>query len=375
MPIPLSTISRKKNGSKFISGERTNPFGAASDYPKFNVAWNNLTAGAGLATIGFIGDSTTQGVCSSGFLGSARPNELAWPTYFSERMKETFGLKNSEFMFVPTAIDSNDCWTVGAGWIKTGINAGLPPTLECPVGVSTSIKWSDISANPFDSVTVYFVTATGGGTFNATLTGGSSVQGSCLGTSTFNIGSIVVNAPQLSNFNELTITTADSSKHIWIIGVKTADSKLKTLCIGNLGVGGSKSQTWTGGLSGLPYSKIASSIGATVTFISLGINEHTADPVGAGYLTRIQTLANTVSAYSDVVLLSPFLVGPTNTTTVANLAIMSSALTAITGVSKYINVYDLELSKNMPWFSTSTIHTTALGNKIIADIIFDEMTK
>jgi lysophospholipase L1-like esterase len=354
--------------TKWSTKQRTNPFGNSTKFPRFDAAWNSLVTGSQNASIGFLGDSTTQGIKSG-----SKPNWGSWPDFFSRRFCQNYGVLRSGYSgLVPTLIDSNNFWKVGAGWTKNyGLGPGKSASLDCPVGNTNTTTWTAPELNmEWDTAEVFVVTASGGGIANVQATGGSVQQVSCSGTSSWGTTSVIVSAASVSRYNTVSITPINNSQHLWVLGVRVYNSDGKVLFFDNQGVGGSQSINWSVSNSGGQFGDMLLKYNTnSLVFLSLGINEHSLDL--ATYLSRVQIIINNVSTYADVVLLDPFLVGPSNTTTNINLEIKANALSSLTGYAAYVPIYSLMKSRNIPFWTTSTLHPTEEGYSMIADLIYN----
>ena len=354
------------NNSLWGNKARTNPFGNSTSFPFFDAAWQNYVSGLSDIAISHIGDSTTQGIGSSTY-----PNTKSYPRFFRECFARDFGSSIDQFMLPPTKIDHNKCWSLGAGWIKAPLQSGNGAVIECPTSANAPSTWVDPDCGvDWDTAEVWVLTANGGGTFTATATGGSGVAGSCSGTATYTITKTTILAAAASRYNSITIQPG-ASQHLWVVGISVWSSRgaFKKIKFCNLGVGGSAASDWISGIGNINNDETNNQLGSKLTFISLGINGNTDTP--EVYAGKIQTIVSRVAAYSDVVLLSPFLCGPARITTNANLDAFAAALNGITGVSKYIDVRPFMKSANIPFWASSDLHPTGVGYKMIGEYIYN----
>lgn len=354
--------------SQYTTGARTNPFGTTSQFPKWDPAWGEFARGVASHGIGFLGDSTFQGV-KVGTLVSY--GSIPW--FLSQKFRDVFGaISIGQGKLVPTSVNDDAAWTLGSGWSKQSLGPSNGACLQKSSGTEPITFYFPELGIDWDTVTIYALTASGGGTFNLSINGETPVVGSCAGSGTYSYSATTATTAKASRYNSFTVAPTATGQTNWICAVRLSKNTTageKVLFFDNHGRGGCQTVSWnnlSGNLSGMGLFPI---MGSKLVIVSMGINDAAASVSVSTYISRMQSIVTFLGASADVIVLDPFLTAPGAVDTLLDQ--YAAALPTLTGVAKYIPLRDDMRKLTIP--RVDIYHQSPVGAKTVADLIFQKL--
>lgn len=303
---------------------------------KWRLALGKALAGISNARLAFVGDSTTAGLAggTTTFMQSIPcvSGKILNKSLLQTNLGSTFGdlTRNNPANGFPT-FDPR----IGgfSSWLQTGYaTAG-------GYAFGNSANTNSLTFTPadaFDTIDIYSIDNTGGyGQWTVNVDGGATlatvdnVQAvrairkttvSCtLGTHTINIQRNGVGG------------------QVFIIGIATRNSTVKTIDIYNLGGGGSTSSDWVTS-NQIQYLNALQAYAPDLTVIDIGINDRRLGLYTTTYESNLRTLVNGAKASGDVILCVP-----------APSSFAYSAYTTADNIAAYnAAIYRIAAEKNCP---------------------------
>lgn len=247
----------------------------ASNTRKLRSKLATAYAGAGLAKLGFIGDSKTAGQ-------SVAYSTESWPMrlramLIAQGHTSGGGVVIGNNNYVP----GDSRWTFTGAWVRNTVDK---PSATINVSGATALFTSD-SAGTIVDIHTYGTTAA----FTYSIDGAAAVTITPNGTSA--LQTITVTGLANTTHTVLITTTSSATTFITDAGVRNTTG----LWIANLAIGGSKSSDWN---SSAYYQNryLASNLGLDVAFISLGANDARNSVSPATYKTNMQGLIGALQA-------------------------------------------------------------------------------
>lgn len=362
--------------TKWEKKERTNPFGSAAEFPRFDAAFQNFIKGTSDLVISFQGASHVDGIGSEGNGSSnLRPNRGSWVKFFGEKMRDLLGCNIGVFS-TPTDYHWGEWLQPANGWQTSYFLGGVaqgrviynnstttPETFCAP---DIEVEW--------DAVDLYYLKKSSAGNFTISATGGTPVPVNGYQASGNAIGKATCYAASPSRNNVFSIARVDGS--VILVGATFYRAGFSKLVIMNCGVGGTTSGNWNDSTgTGLFGDEVARVAGAAMTFMSIGVNDQGSGVPVATYKANYQAIVSRVSPYSDFIAMPPFLCGATDTGTLkTDLDAYRDAIRdSVTGYRKFIDVRSKMQELSIPYANFSNQHPSRQGHRMITDLIWREL--
>lgn len=269
LPLNAGTRARFYNPQTNVYNKK------ASNTRKLRAKLSTAYAGAGLAKLGFIGDSKTAGQ-------SVAYSTESWPMrlramLINQGHTAGGGIVTGNNNYVP----GDSRWTFTGAWVRNAVDK---PSATINTSGATALFTSDVTGTIVDIYT-YGTTAP----FTYSIDGGAAVTISPNGSSA--LQTITVTGLANTTHTVLITTTSTSTTFVTGVGVRAATG----LWVANLAVGGSKSSDWNSSAY-FQNRHLASNLGLDVAFISLGANDARNSGTIANYKTNMQGLIAALQA-------------------------------------------------------------------------------
>lgn len=361
--------------TRWENKERTNLFGSAAEFPRFQAQWNTFVAGSSDLVISVQGASHVDGIGTEGNgSNNLRPNRGSWVRFLSQKIQQTLGCNIGVFS-TPTDYHWGEWSGIGNGWTTSYFLGGVaqgrviyntttttPQTFYAP---DIEVEW--------DAVDLYYLSKSSTGNFTISATGGTPVAVNGVGTG-ISIKKATCYASTPSRNNVFSAARVDGS--FIVIGATFYRQGFNKLVIMNCGVGGTTSGNWNDSTgTSLFGDEVARVAGASLTMMTIGVNDQGGSVPVSTYRDNYQAIVSRVAAYADFVAMPPFNVGQTDTGAVKTAldAYRDAVRNEVTGYRKFIDMRALMPLYNIPYASFSNQHPSRPGHRIIADIIWNEM--
>lgn len=268
--------------------------------PKWRAALGKVAAATANVKVMCIGDSTTLGFASNGAeTGNFRP--LSFPNQFAN-MLNSVGIPahSNSWMGDGNPIfssDYDDRLSIGNSWTRTFVHVGGASW----TATTDTNALSFTPTEPVDTFVVYYLSASGAGTFAMDINGGAAT------TQSSNAANLIRSVTITGTLGTNTLNIKwDSGGAVYIVGTEAYDSSKKWVSVINAGWSSSTASTWSVALTtGSNVSNALSQTGADLVLIMLGINDWTSDTPIATFTAAMQVLIDKAVATGDVVIIAP----------------------------------------------------------------------
>ena len=337
---------------------------------KWRLALGKALAGTSNARIAFVGDSTTAGLAggSTVFMQSIPciAGKILNKSLLQTNLGSVFGdlTRNNPANGFPT-FDPR----VGgfSSWLQTGYGTAGGYAF----GNSTNTNSLTFTpSDAFDTIDVYSIDNTGGyGQWTINVDGGATLT-------------TVDNAQAVRAIRKTTVSCAPGTHtiniqrngvggQVFIIGIATRNSTVKTIDIYNLGSGGSTSADWisTNGINNLSALQVYA---PDLSVIDIGINDRRLGLYTTAFQTNLQTVVTAAKVTGDVILCVPV---PSSLdysayTTADNIAAYNAAIYRVAAASgcPVINkesIFTSYVSGNANGYYNDTLHPSSAGYAIL----------
>lgn len=292
------------------------PQGLAAMLPKFRLAVAKTRNGVTDSKVLFVGDSITAG---NG--GSAAHHQSF--NSFPSRIRLDSSVQALPSMGIYPNVQ-DDRFALGTGWAGyAGYGWGSASAFLASGAAGALVYTAGSQNGTYDTFDVYYMIFSGGGTITAQATGGAG-SGSVSTNGSPAVGIVTVSAGSAGTGN--TVTIANPSGQVFILGIEGRLSSARLIRMANVGVNsstasGSAAGAWQNGLygGGVGGSAMILAYGPDLSFVGLGTNDaYTLSATKAVYKAAMLNIVNTCRASGDVALLTP---PPSNDPTVEGLVL------------------------------------------------------
>jgi hypothetical protein len=348
--------------------------------PKLRSCIMNVVQGISNCDVLFVGDSTTDGTCSTNNCsGDQIENSYS---YQLAAIFNAAGINASTDSFMGfTGVGNDSRINVGSDWSDTG--QWTLGGAFASASANTSNPLTFTPRHVVDTFVIYYITISSNGTMGYGISGAGSNSGT-FATSGVN-GYATHTITTTRGINTLSMNWS-SGGTVFVIGVKAYDSTHKTVNFVNAGWGSSTSTLWATATYAWEAPAIISSFGQAATFFDLGINDWGQSTGTSAFGTNMQALMTDAATEGDVILISPNptgVSGGTYTTTPAVQATYVAVLNerANTNSDLYIDIYDRWVSylysngTGIGFYAASGVqlHPNGIGYGDIAKLIYSEI--
>lgn len=348
---------------------------AASQLRKFRTAIANVKAGQANCKVLCLGDSTTFGDGSNNS-GTGDLKPLNYPTQLTAMMNAAgINAHCNSFMGYGSVAFTNNAnndsrISAGAGWTTFG---SASPTLGATLWEQPGPGTAALSFTPkvnVDTFVVYYITASGNGTFTVDINGGSTTSQSTNSANGF--GTVTKTGTLGANTLNIKYTSGGT---IFILGVEAYDSSKKWVDFINSGWSGAKASDLANNGSFFAPLAAFSYVAPDLTIIMDGINDWGNSVSLSTYQTNMQSLITKGQASGDVILVSPAPSFTSQAPIATQLGFVNiMAQLAVTNNIPFIDWYNRmgpQASNTAMYWTGNGLHPNMLGYSDLAQAIFN----
>ena len=332
-----------------------------------------------------LGDSTTAGA-GTGIYNTAtwaiayRRNSWAWRLGDYIALQTGISVENQSSWGSAPTTGYDPRPALGSGWTATNQLSIAGDALYASSSTTTTTTWTFQSIDKaFDTIDIWYIQASGGGTFAA------YVDGSGTASATVNTGS-----PATNGLVKATITGLSVANHtlgiqrtgtggaINIVGVVPRLSTVRQVLNYNLGLGGTTAVTQATNTYVWSPANAIPAIGCQWTTIFLGINDYNTDS-DSTFTASMQTIITKAlsTTGSGAMLVIPHWVD-TGTTSAAVQAHFASLLYALAATNNiplidYQNLYQSRANQAAWGYDYDTLHNNAQDAQNKAQLTYEAL--
>lgn len=380
------------SGTGFLTrtGTGTYSFGPAlptytnfgpTQLPRWRAALARVRTSQGIARIAVTGDSTTAGFGSTptngytGAVASSFPAQLASAlnAYKVPAQNNSFFTENG-FTTVsgatPSVVDPR--LTLGTGWTSAGASTFGGNSFTSSTA-SSVFTFAPVGA--FNTVDIYYLVASGLGTFTVNTGGSTLATVNTAGTSA--IGKVTVSTGSSAAVGSINIVVSGSSA-VFIAGEDAYDSANNKVSVWNQGRVGAGVAFLAATTNGYSWQNALVSTAPDLVICGIGVNDYRTGGSGitlANYITLYQQFISAVTAVSDMVMVIEV---PSQITS-ATAAYQAQFVAAQYALAAANNLPVIDLTQRwVSWASANgygyyynNLHPNAIGYNDVAHSVLD----
>lgn len=269
--------------------------------PKYRLAMARLLSGTGRVKVACIGDSTTAGFHAGVGGDNVGATLRAWPYKTSALLTAHYAPATSDSKW---GSQSESMWTegadprasAGAGWTLGDLSLGN----QMPTNSTTTNPYSFTPENDVNTIDVYYLASSGGGTFTVD-TGGAALA--TIDASVASAG--VTKATVAVTRGHPTVNIKRVSGAVQIVGLDAYDNAAPAVSVWNMGWGGSMTSHWAS--ADLPRQPINAlqAVAPDLTIINLGINDANNSVSATTFRANYEAIIAAARVSGDVVMFVP----------------------------------------------------------------------